>query len=344
MLVLTLVLLSCSRPGTPYNPAQNKVRRTCTEKTTVNDTKIYILGAGAIGLALAASLIKKGENVLVVRTSTTNVPENTVEIALSDGNRPDSHLRVPAYATSLAQLEKVQGIIVITAKAYANPQIAEQLQAKAHHCPVIIMQNGLGVEEAYLSAGFADVYRCVLYATSQKIGAYQARFRPVRSSPIGLIKGTNDKLAHAVQRLHSEYFPFHVDPNIQESIWKKAIINAVFNTICPLLEVDNGIFARDPSVAEIAKGIVGESVQVAQALGVALDQQDVMTRILQISKGADGQLISTLQDLNKGNRTEIESLNLEIARLAKRFEIDVRQTKLLGELILMKSNLTRNSD
>lgn len=58
----------------------------------------------------------------------------------------------------------------------------------------------------------------------------------------------------------------------------------------------------------------------------------------------DGQLISTLQDINSGRRTEIESLNLEIAAVAARLNpaIETEKTKLLGDLILIKSVLTVN--
>lgn len=305
---------------------------------------VYILGAGAIGLALAAHLIQDGEDVLVVRTSTGEVSQTTVEIVVHDAHSPSGALTVSAQVVSLAQLETLDGMVVVTAKAYANEQIAEQLQAKNCQCPIIILQNGIGVEEPYLRADFPEVYRCILYATSQKSDDYQVQFKPVASSPIGLIKGEPETLSVCVDYLNTDRFPFHVSEQIQQAIWKKAIINAVFNTICPLLEVDNGIFARNEHVAKIADDIVGESVQVAHALGVNLEQQAIMTQLLAISKGSDGQLISTLQDLNKGNRTEVESLNLEIARIAAHHapNVAIGRTKLLGELILLKSLLRRN--
>jgi 2-dehydropantoate 2-reductase len=65
-----------------------------------------------------------------------------------------------------------------------------------------------------------------------------------------------------------------------------------------------------------------------------------------ISKNPDGQLISTLQDLKNGNETEIDFLNLEIARIAEEMtpKIAVGRTKILGELISIKSRLKRSPD
>ena len=50
-------------------------------------------------------------------------------------------------------------------------------------------------------------------------------------------------------------------------------------------------------------------------LNVGLSETEVMQQIMLISKGSQ-QLISTLQDIRNGRQTEIESLNLEIARVA----------------------------
>ena len=302
---------------------------------------IYILGAGAIGVALAANLIENGRDILLVRTSTANLPESTVELTVHSGDNFSKVLHVPAQVVSLSQLGGMHGTIVVTVKAYANQQIAAQLKEKGTRSPIVILQNGLNVEEPYLAVGFGEVYRCVLYATSQKASDYAVRFRQVTSSPIGLIKGSANRLQASVERLNTPDFTFHASPNIQEAIWQKAIINAVFNTVCPLLEVDNGIFARDEAVARIANDIVGESVQVAQALGLRLEQEEIMEQLLKISQGSDGQLISTLQDINRGRRTEIESLNLEIAAVAARLNpaIEIEKTKLLGDLILLKSLL-----
>ena len=131
--------------------------------------------------------------------------------------------------------------------------------------------------------------------------------------------------------------------DIQPIIWKKAIVNSVFNSICPLLEIDNGIFYRDESVFQIAKRIIRECVQISTANGVSLNVDQVIESLVLISEGSDGQFISTLQDIRKKRKTEIETLNFEIVRIAATLgkENLVTETKLLGELIRIKSELTR---
>lgn len=304
------------------------------------DETIYVLGSGAIGFPLAAFLSNKNNSVMAVRTSRSDIPKSTVSIAIRSNS---DRIQIPVDTISLSRLNHLQGIIVVTAKSYANPAIARQLRAKAATGPLVILQNGLGVEKPFLDAGFPAIYRCILYATGQLTSEHEYVFRPITSSPIGVIKGSKAELAKCVEALTTGGFPFHSEVNIQQEIWKKAIINSVFNSICPLLDVDNGVFIRNEETANLARELIRECISLTDRLEVKLDESELMEQILLISKTSDGQLISTLQDIKAGRPTEIESLNLEIARIAASLEprLSLSKTELLGKLIQIKSLQSR---
>ncbi|MEA3206441.1 MAG: 2-dehydropantoate 2-reductase [Verrucomicrobiota bacterium] len=307
--------------------------------------KIYILGAGAIGMALAVNLLRNGRSVAAVRTSNSNYAWETIQVSVECDQ--SLTIEAPLEMVSLSKLDRLgAGTIVITAKATANRFLASELRDKKSSGPIVIMQNGIGVESPFINAGFPDIYRCVLYATSQEQQQNFFRFRSVAASPIGTLIGDTQKLSHLVTQLSTPKFQFRVEERIKEEMWKKAIMNAVFNSVCPLLEVDNGIFCRDKMVAEIALGIIEETVEVTKRIGLNLETKGLMEQLLMISKRSDGQLISTLQDLKNGNETEIDFLNLEIARIAGEMtpKIAVGRTKILGELIAIKSRLKRSRD
>jgi 2-dehydropantoate 2-reductase len=302
--------------------------------------KIYIVGAGAIGMSLAVNLIQSGRSVTAVRTSDSKYAWDTITIAVQcDKGTP---AEAPVEMVSLSRLESIRdGIIVITAKATANRLIASELKQKEAIGPIVIMQNGIGVESPFIDSGFPDIYRCVLYATSQESEKNCYRFRSVAASPIGIVKGDAQKLKDLVEQLNTLKFQFRVEERIREETWKKTIMNAVFNSLCPLLEVDNGIFRRDPNVAEVALDIVREIVEVTKRIGLDFNEKALMEQLMMISERSDGQLISTLQDLKNGSETEIAFLNLEIARIAEELtpRVAVSKTKFLGELILLKSKI-----
>jgi 2-dehydropantoate 2-reductase len=306
-----------------------------------NPETIYILGSGAVGFPLAAYLTNAGRTVLAVRTSRSDVPKSTVQITVQDGA---NQVTTPIETISLSNLAHLDGTAVIATKSYTNQAMALLLKDKKASGPLVIMQNGIGVERPFLDAGFTAVYRCVLYLTSQPTSEFQFSFHPVTASPIGIIQGPEAELTKCVDQLHTDAFPFRVETNIQKEIWKKAIINSVFNSVCPLLDVDNGVFARDQPTADLARQLVGECIALTDQLSIGLSETEVMQQIMRISTGSN-QLISTLQDIRNGRQTEIQSLNLEIARLAASLQpaLYLPQIELLGKMILAKSVLHRKT-
>jgi 2-dehydropantoate 2-reductase len=303
---------------------------------------IYILGSGAIGFPLAAYLANAGRSVVAVRTSRKDVPQGTITLTVRNGaNRIGASIQT----ISLSKLTHLDGTIVIATKSYANKAIAEELKDKTATGPVVIMQNGVGVEKPFLDAHFFPIYRCILYVTSQATSEYDFTFSLIASCPIGIVDGNESGLKKCVEDLTTDAFPFRSEANIQREIWKKAIINTVFNSICPLLEVDNGIFARDEETAKLAGEVVRECVTLTDRLNMRLSESELMEQIMQISKGSD-QLISTLQDIRIGRQTEIESLNLEIARVAASIQprLHLPRVELLGKMILAKSLQQRRQE
>jgi 2-dehydropantoate 2-reductase len=242
---------------------------------------------------------------------------------------------------SLSKVEELNGLIVITTKSYANKILALKLLKKKINSPLVVMQNGLGVEDPFIKKDFSEIYRCILFATSQTLDENFIQYKPVAPSPIGIIKGTNHNLQKIVALLDTPGFQFTEEGQIQEKIWQKAIINSVFNSICPLLEIDNGIFCRNEDVTQIATEIIKECLTVASVSGINLSADQLLQQVLKISELSNGQFISTLQDIRNKKETEIYSLNLEIARIAEKLDLKthIEKTELLGRLILIKSEI-----
>ncbi|HEU0231335.1 MAG TPA: 2-dehydropantoate 2-reductase [Burkholderiaceae bacterium] len=303
---------------------------------------IYILGSGAIGLPLAAYLTHAGRHAVAVRTSVDDVPKSTITVSVDNGS---NNISVVVDTISLTRLTRLDGLIVIAAKSHANHGIARMLHEKGATGPIVIMQNGIGVEEPFLDASTSQIYRCVLYATSRASSGHAFAFRPVTSSPVGIARGTDAGLMECVKELSTDEFPLRAEGDIQRETWKKAIINAVFNSICPLLDVDNGVFVRDAATASLARQLVRECLMVTKRLDMDLDERELMDQIAAISDRSSGQPISTLQDIRRGRQTEMQYLNLEIVRVAAAMQpaLPLPRIDLLGKLIVAKSLLAQNA-
>jgi len=301
---------------------------------------IYIVGAGAIGCALAAFLVNAGKHGVLIRRSTEEQIPSTKEIivALPDGTELSAEVEVRIFE----DLQTIDGIVVITTKSHANEQVAAKLALKGTHYPVILLQNGLNIEKPFLDQAFTQLYRCVLFVTSQFTADHMIRFKPVAPCRVGIIRGDVDLLESAVAQIDTPGFSFKAEAEIQTLIWKKVIVNCVFNSICPLLNTHNGIFWRNEAALVIARRVIRECTAIARLRGIQVSEDEVTETLLAISKSSDGQLISTLQDINNSRPTEIDTLNMEISRIAASLGADslVTETRLLGELTAIKSSLS----
>ena len=301
----------------------------------------YIIGAGAIGKALAVFLRQSGKQVCLVRASVTQQPPGRETIRVQVPG--DQLLEATLDTVSLDLLPPLEGWLICTSKSHGNRELAAALLKNGTRAPLLLLQNGLGVESPFLEAGMETLFRSVLFATSQFTETGSIRFRHVADSVVGIIRGEAAGLQEAVDQLDNPFFPFRAETKLEPVIWTKAIVNSVFNSVCPLLETDNGIFTRHPQALELAKSLIRESVQVARKKHILLDESEILHRLLLISQVSSGQLISTYQDILQKRPTEIDSLNLALAREAQQLGIPeaTLQTRLLGELVQWKAELTR---
>ncbi|MEM1339008.1 MAG: 2-dehydropantoate 2-reductase [Bacteroidota bacterium] len=302
----------------------------------MNTTELYIIGSGAIGKALAVFLKRKGKNVKLVRGSVDRIPEiqNSITV-IGEKERFEQKITT----TTFSHISTIDGIVLITTKTFANAVIAKKLSTLKGNFSIILLQNGLHIERPFKT--FPAVFRCVLFATSQVTGANEVTFKSVTASPVGNMEGNNEGLEQLIDQINTPQFAFRSEPDILKHIWNKTIANCVFNTICPLLEIDNGIFHRNAMAEQMAVTVIEECVAIAKLQGVLLDSGEVKEKLLLISQKSDGQLISTYMDILNNRRTEIESLNLEIARISEELgqpEL-AKKTRVLGQLIQLKSTL-----
>lgn len=300
---------------------------------------LFVFGGGAVGMALAVHLINAGREARLVRTSRSEKIDANLEVMIYDHGILH---RATVPCILIDELTKPEGVLVITAKAFANLEISKALLKARSDGPIVLLQNGLGVERPFIEAGFPDIYRAVLYVTGERVASDRVSFHAVKPSVLGVLKGSDACLQKVLDTLTTPPFPFERTDVIESAIWKKAVVNCAFNSLCPVLDVDNGVFAREGDALDLARQVIRECLEVAERLGISLDEETIIEQVLQISSGSN-HFISTLQDIRNGRPTEIDFLNLEVARLAASLEppVQVHRTEMLGKLIALKSRIAR---
>ena len=149
---------------------------------------VYIIGSGSVGMALSACLVSEGRKAVAVRTQNSESPWQTIKVSLHHGA---DRMHVSVETVGLSKVTNLDGIVAITAKSYANKSISLGLRNKLIKGPLVVMQNGVGVERPFIEAQLGDVFRCVLYLTSQSTSDSEFGFHSIKSSPIGIISGVS---------------------------------------------------------------------------------------------------------------------------------------------------------
>jgi Ketopantoate reductase PanE/ApbA len=104
-------------------------------------------------------------------------PKTALRGSVDNGESHKENIRVmlasqeiiEAEVTSdtLSNYRSLEGLVVLCNKSYGNAALADALKDKIGYSPVVLLQNGLGVEQVFMD--FPSVYRCVLFVTSQPV-------------------------------------------------------------------------------------------------------------------------------------------------------------------------------
>jgi 2-dehydropantoate 2-reductase len=103
--------------------------------------------------------------------------------------------------------------------------------------------------------------------------------------------------------------PCRVSENIGAELWTKMILNCAYNAVSALGRATYGQAMGNIWTRELMKRVAEEGVAVARASGVALPESVLADAVPRLGEVMRGVISSTAQDIARGNRTEIDSLN-----------------------------------
>ena len=121
-------------------------------------------------------------------------------------------------------------------------------------------------------------------------------------------------------------------------MWKKIILNCVLNPLTAILRVENNVIA-DEKLNPIKKLIVDECLEVAKKDGAKFNFDFVKA----INDGIENSrnISSMLQDLLKGNPTEIDYLNGAVVELGEKYGVKCPVNEALVMIIKEMEKLNK---
>ena len=128
--------------------------------------------------------------------------------------------------------------------------------------------------------------------------------------------------------------PCRVSPDIEADLWSKFVLNCAGNAVTGITQISYERLAHSAITPDIFNLVIAETVAVARAAGVKLPDVDFVSEGLKFLQGVGSDATSsTAQDLARGKRTEIDSLNGYVARRGKELGIATPANLVLFALV-----------
>jgi 2-dehydropantoate 2-reductase len=286
---------------------------------------IVVLGAGAIGCAYGYQLSARNDVTLVGTAAHMQAIREKglrIEGAITNGTFP---LKAVTSLDAIAP----GTLIILTTKVSSTVEAVTPIVPLLHPSVTILCtQNGL-YSERLVRDLVGD--RAVTLRAITQVGAILRGPGVVEHTVAGytLIED-HERAAAIAEVLTASNLDGRVIPDMKVAMWRKVVFNCVINPITAITGSTVGGIV-DPRLAPIKRLVIAECLAVAAADGVKFDE-DFMTRIDEVFASA-ATIASTLQDLQKGRRTEIDHLNGAMVALGEKYGIPCPVNAALTTLI-----------
>jgi 2-dehydropantoate 2-reductase len=267
--------------------------------------RIAVLGAGAVGSYFGGMLARAGAPVTLIGRP-RHVEAITREGLFLDSVNFQEH--IPVLASTSESAARDADIVLVSVKTVDTESAAKALAPHLGAGAVVIsLQNGVDNVERIHAAAKITAFPAVVYVAA----AITAPGYIKHSGRGDLVIGGPPAVAAMFVRAG---IPCRVSENIETDLWTKMIMNCAYNAISALSRAKYGRVVSNPWTRDLMREVGAEAVAIARAAGVQLPDADMNSVVLRLAEAMPEATSSTAQDIARGNRTEIDSLNGYLVR------------------------------
>jgi 2-dehydropantoate 2-reductase len=281
--------------------------------------RIAVMGAGAVGCYFGGMFARAGAPVTLIGRAPHIEVIARAGLCL-ESVRFQEQIRVAASTEAAAA--RGAEIVLLCVKTVDTEEAAKALTPHLGSGAVVVsLQNGVdNVERIRAAAGIEAIPASVYVAaemTAPGCVKHTARGDLIIGDPSGLHR-TEASRAQQLDRLAAIFnragIPCRVSENIAADLWTKLIMNCAYNAISALSRARYGRMVSSPWTRELMRQVVEETLAVRRAAGVHMPEVDLVEAAWKLADTMPNAMSSTAQDLARGKRTEIDSLNGYVAR------------------------------
>jgi 2-dehydropantoate 2-reductase len=275
--------------------------------------KIAVVGAGAVGGYFGGLLARAGAPVVMIGRPAF------VEAVKKSGLFLDTlHFQESVRVEATTELDAVRGadLVFFCVKTTDNAETARSIAPLLAPGPIVLsMQNGVDNVEQIRAAAAIEALPAVVYVAASVP-------EPGRVKHVGrgdLVIGPQSEKTERIAALFARAnVPCKISQNIEGELWTKLVWNCALNAVSALGRAKYGQIAASADAWKVVETAVYEVLAVARAAGIQPpgleDPKAAIAGALKIATQMAEAFSSTGQDMNRGKRTEIDSLNGYVSR------------------------------
>lgn len=291
-------------------------------------SKVALVGLGAVGAVVASELQTVPGLELFCIVDEARKARYSADGIFINGRKQDFTLVTPD------EVPPVELVIIATKNLQIDEALAEIKNAVAPDTMILSLLNGIQsekeIERVYGEA--LTLYGFIINITSVHLGS-DITCTSNGTIVFGEKDNTETARISSVKELFERAGIVYKNPeSIQFEMWKKFLINTVFNSLGALCRSPYGGF-RYPEMKELARKIGHEVIRVANAENVPLTEQMLEDDIELTCSYTPTAKCSMLQDMEAGRLTENDFFLGTAMRLGKEHGIATPYCEFLYQLI-----------
>ncbi len=267
--------------------------------------KVALIGLGAMGSYFAGRLHDHlgAENFRVIADGARRERLETEGVTIN-GTRYRFNIVSPHETGDPADL------LIIAVKDTALSEAIDAIHNQVGpHTQILSVLNGVESEEKVAAVYGWDRVLYSFMRVSIEMKEHEAQFDP-KMGKIYFGEAKNeqwsDRVRAIAQLFDASGIQYQVELDMIRGLWLKFMSNVGENLICALLGVSYSAFHQSYYANRLRIEAMWEVVRIANRLGIGLTQADITRQNALIQYFAPQNKPSTLQDLDKGKKTEVE--------------------------------------
>ncbi|WP_231423794.1 putative 2-dehydropantoate 2-reductase [Pseudomonas sp. Leaf59] len=296
-------------------------------------TTWHILGAGSLGTLWATRLARAGVPVRLILRNT----ERLASYQAGPGLTLVEHGVAQTYPVSAETPDSPEPIhrLLVACKAYDAQGAIAQLQHRlAPHAELILLQNGLGSQDAV--AAEQPHAHCVFASSTEgafRDGEWRVVFAGHGYTWLG--DASRPTAPPWLGELHAAGIPHEWSIDMLTRLWRKLALNCAINPLTVLYQCRNGGLQAHP--CEVAT-LCAELTELLQCCGQPAAAQNLHDEVQRVIQATAANFSSMYQDVANRRRTEISYLLGYACRAAARHQLPVPhlhavQARLVEQLV-----------